>query len=139
MIPTVTVLATGYAKGYSPNQCVHSTAREVFYWDEERAINRLVSEHPLCASIIALARAKILQALLDIGYRGTKSEMIAERNRAWAWLFAEQSDFREFCSDAGYSPRIVRAKAIEISQHGLQWRAAAGTGKRYRNKVSEAA
>jgi hypothetical protein len=125
------LLPAGYAIGYSPTQIVHANARDSFYWDEEAAIHRLITEHPLCDSIMKLARAKILQALVDIGYQGQKPGLVAERNRAWAWVFSDRSDFRAFCSDACYSPIIVRHKAREVAESGLQWRAEAGTGKRY--------
>lgn len=121
-------VATGFAKGYNPVQYCWPNAQNPFEWDE---FWHYAQQNPLTHQIVSLARAKILQALLDIGSKSKKPELLKWKNQAFAWLFSDQSDFRAFCSDAGFSPKIVRRKAQEIMAHGLNWRREAGTGLRW--------
>lgn len=125
------IIESNFARGYSPIQYCWPNAREPFFFDEMRLF---VNQHPLIRSIVALARAKILQALLDIASENKKKEWQDWKIQSWNWVFSDQSDFRAFCEDAGFAPEIVRYKAKNIMENGLHWRAEAGQGKRYGNR-----
>lgn len=122
------VIEANFARGYNPVQYCWPTARNPVYYDE---LALYASQHPLLRSVMKLARAKILQALLDIGSKKKTPEFRYYATNAWDWIFSDQSDFRAFCSDAGYAPNIVREKAKDIMEHGLIWRTEAGSGKRW--------
>lgn len=115
-------LPPGYAEGYEPSQICHRYAREPFHWDEVEAI----AKHPLYQAVVKLAKARIMQALVDLG---GKNESL--RNAAFMWVYSDQSDFRAWCSDAGFAPGIVREKARQIVTDGMSWRLPAGQGPRY--------
>ena len=124
----IEIVPPNFAIGYSPVQYCWPTARNPIQWDE---LSLYASRHPLLRSVVKLARAKILQALMDISSQSKKPEARHYANEAWNWIFSDRGDFRAFCSDAGYSPMIVRHKAKEIMENGLNWRAEAGQGDRY--------
>jgi hypothetical protein len=111
-----------FAHGYEPQKCFPSS-RNPFHWDEIEAYFHM---HPLYSAMIRLAKARILQALLDLI---SKDESI--RNTSFAWVFSDTSDFRAFCSDAGFSYKIVRQRAKQIATDGLIWRRPAGEGPRF--------
>lgn len=122
------IIEANFARGYNPVQYCWPNAKNHIQFDE---IGVYASQNVLFSSIVKLARAKILQALLDVGSQNKKKEYVKWNIEAFNWMFSDQSDFRAFCSDAGYSPKIVRQKAKEIMGNGLNWRAAAGHGDRY--------
>lgn len=121
-----TRIETAFAHGYNPTQFCHPNAQNPLIWDEVQAYYQ---SHPLYSAIIRLAKARIVQALLDIG---GMNESI--KNLAFGWIFSDQSDFRAWCSDAGFNPAIVRHKAKDIIENGLNWRADAGKGARYEER-----
>lgn len=79
-----------------------------------------------------LARAKILQAFLDLA-----SNSIANKNNyrdAQYFIFEDDDAIEFWCFMADISVREVRVKATQIMSSGLSWRAKSGQGKYYLRK-----
>ena len=59
-------------------------------------------------------QAVIIQAFIDLCYKGQSKNRLLHKNNAKAWFFSNSRDFFDVCVMAGYNPAIVRRKAKDI-------------------------
>lgn len=82
----------------------------------------------------ALARAIVLQALMDLGSKRDSSEASYYRFEAEQWLFGSSPGYYMICDIAEYHPSRIKTVAQRIKDKGMSWRAPAGQGKRYEER-----
>jgi hypothetical protein len=63
---------------------------------------------------IALARAIILQAIIDASSTSSSKQATKMKNEAFKWLFEDSEHFLEICTDAEFKPEYVRNIAKEM-------------------------
>lgn len=63
---------------------------------------------------IALARAIILQAIIDASSTSHSKQAKKVKNEAHKWLFENSNHFLEICTDAEFEPEYVRNIAREM-------------------------
>lgn len=86
-------------------------------------------------SFRALARAKILQMLIDLGSRSKSKEAVNEKTMAECFILNNPKELNFWCDIAEMNPWDVKRKAKEILENGYTWRAEAGKGKRYEERL----
>jgi hypothetical protein len=78
--------------------------------------------------------AVITQAMMDALTRSRNPEIIYFKNEAIHWLTGNSKDFVLVCLLAGMDPDYVRQKAKKALLAPIAWRAAPGSGKRYKER-----
>ena len=65
-------------------------------------------------SYIALWRAVIMQAMLDIASMSSRTEDKLEKYRSISWIMNDNEDFNLVCRLANYDPKYVRNRAFQV-------------------------
>ena len=103
------------------------TGRQGSRWNEIEAYSRM-TVHPLRA----IARARLVQAFMDLYNKGQGNEANSNRNMAAAFLLHQTKELRWWCEHADMNFEDVRKRAQEIlAGVPVEWRKPAGQSARF--------